>query len=731
MNKIDNNLWLGRSRTEPPQPLTLKPKSLLRHMMALGSSGSGKTVLSKVVVEECVRHGLPAICVDPQGDLCSLALLAEDPEALAAKGTDPALAHAFSEKADVVVFTPASRTSVALSADPVQTDLDKLPARERVYALSATAGMIVSLLGYDLDSDDAAGLIAVFDRILNQALQDGLPMRNLADFSTLLHAMDDGAREVYSRYLDPKKLDQASRRLARLDVGARRLLFHEGLPLDIDLLLGRGTDSAAIEGKTRVSVIYLNTLNSQEDKEFFLAALTERLYSWMLKNPSNQPQALFYVDEVAPFIPPVRKPACKPALNLLFKQARKYGICCLMGTQNPGDVDYKAMAQFGTWALGRLTTRQDLAKIQPTVKALAPVDTDRIMTELPAQTPGQFILLSPDNFDTPEPLAVRWLYTRHETLDERRIHALALERWLTRFGELEARLEQREDAPESESAVKENTDEPPAPLATVESEPGTSPDLKDLERMITATAAEFAQKHGLSEGQARRILNDLLSKGLAERFKDGRSHRYWSLSLGLRPDLGLLGPVQTLMPAVTRERAQVLAETYRERRTLGLLGDDEELEELQLEYRLTLRVVFQEKIKHGLWKRLLGHGEYADLIESVYYHPKRLEILLFDPQTGVRFHQQPDEHASKIVDFDGATQVVRRSPGEIHFNEQEWRERHSDETLMEHLQNRFPARVTAVEPVFLPVWRALLSKPGQPGMRVVTLDGLSGNPLEW
>src|SRR5690606_25742517 len=116
-----------------------------------------------------------------------------------------------------------------------------------------------------------------------------------------LLTLDDASKAEFGRYLDVRKLDAACQKLARLDVGARRLLFHEGLSLDIDLLLGLGDASAPLPGKTRLSIIYLNSLNTQEDKEFFVAALTERLYTWMLRNPSTEPQALFYIDEVAPF----------------------------------------------------------------------------------------------------------------------------------------------------------------------------------------------------------------------------------------------------------------------------------------------------------------------------------------------------------------------------------------------------------------------------------------------
>ena len=94
-----DQFFIGHLRTQE-QPVQFDPKTLLRHMVALGSSGSGKTVLSKVLIEEFVRHGIPAICVDPQGDIGSLALLAEDPSALADYGVDPHLAEDFAERGD-------------------------------------------------------------------------------------------------------------------------------------------------------------------------------------------------------------------------------------------------------------------------------------------------------------------------------------------------------------------------------------------------------------------------------------------------------------------------------------------------------------------------------------------------------------------------------------------------------------------------------------------------------
>src|SRR5262249_37340834 len=151
-----------------------------------------------------------------------------------------------------------------------------------------------------------------------ELIEAGRPATSLSELMDHLGSLGDGV-ERYARYLDPKKIRAAVRRAARLDVGARRMLFHDGISIDIDVLLGRSGPGATPVGKTRVAVIYLNTLHAPEDKEFIVATIADRLYSWMLRNPHPELQALFYIDEVAPFMPPVEKPSCKEDLQLLFK----------------------------------------------------------------------------------------------------------------------------------------------------------------------------------------------------------------------------------------------------------------------------------------------------------------------------------------------------------------------------------------------------------------------------
>ncbi len=717
-------LNLGQNRLASTAPLTLPLATLTRHWMALGSSGSGKTVLCKAVVEDCARQGIPVICIDPQGDLCSLALPATPESAK----SETAAAH-YAAQVETVIFTPAARKGVPLCADPLQLPIAHLPPHERVRVISSAAATLTALLGYDLASDDGEGLSAVLDTALTELQAQQRWPRNLAEFGRAFAELcaTDPAR--FERYWEVRKLEQTLKRLARLDVGARRLLFHEGLALDIDLLLGR---VGGTPGKTRISVIYLNTLHTQEDKEFFLATLAERLYAWMLQHPSPQLQAVFYIDEVAPFIPPVRKPACKDALALLFKQARKYGIGCVMATQNPGDVDYKAMAQFGTWALGRLTTAQDLKKVQPTVKALDPTQTDTLMGELPAQKAGEFLLLSPDHYPQTQRLRARWLYTAHQTLDEDQIATLTEARWRTRF----AALETAQTSP----AINMTKAAPPPAVPRLEAPPVSMPDTEaqaavaQLAAHCSLTLAEWAALLKLSETRTRTLIKPLLAEGQVASYKAGRTTRYWAIQNGLRPDLELCAPVQALQVQTTLAEIQPAVQALSLPGGLsGWLGTGTApVAKPQLEYRLSLRVLFREKLPRAFWQRLWDGMAHEERRDSLYLHPRDLHILQYRPQDGIRRLSQASGAASAIEDFDGTTHLEPVWPGRIRFDALEWQQRPREDRILAHFQRQFAATPERVEPVFIPVWVLTIPVPEQDhAQRVILLDALCGRRLDW
>lgn len=385
--------------------------ALRRHMLALGASGSGKTVLCKVIVEECIRKGLPVIALDPQGDLASLAT-EEDPEVLIKMGVDPAIAREFHDKVDVKIWTPGATFGIPLSFTPtMNVPSSGIRPEDRLRAFGTIAQSLASMVGDATESTAVA-----FSMILEYADAQGLACDSIDDFVMFLGDPPGPLARDLEPIFDAKARSKSHKAFLVKTLGANRLLFDLGKSIDIDELFGLYKGGPSDNGKARLSVIYLNTLTSQEDKEIFVSLLCSALYQWMLTLDGSQLWGMLYMDEVAPYLPPVKNPASKQSLMLLIRQARKYGLCCLLATQSPGDIDYKALGQVGTMALGRIFGERALGKVEPILRAAPGVDTDAIIAGLPGMASGQFVIVNPDEFKTPVEAKVRWLCTRHHTV---------------------------------------------------------------------------------------------------------------------------------------------------------------------------------------------------------------------------------------------------------------------------------------------------------------------------
>ncbi|MEA3429651.1 MAG: helicase HerA-like domain-containing protein [Nanoarchaeota archaeon] len=352
-----------------------------KHFIALGSSGSGKTVMCKVIIEEAAKNHIPSIIIDPQGDLASLAINSEK------------------INAKVMIYTPTSSKGIPLSLNPLKLPQHNLEKEELISIINTISSSLCKLLGYNLDNDKGRSAQTFMYKILEQAHQDNQELQNFNDLIEIIKTKE-------SEFISKKEISKLVQKLKFLTIGEKELLFNFGEPLNIKSLL-----------KNDISIIYLNTLNSTQDKDFFLSILTTKLYEHILENPSNKLQSLFYIDEISTYLPAGnRKTLSKPILNLLYKQARKYGLGCIVSTQNPGDIDYKAFSQFSTWAIGRLTTKQDREKLKTSLKSIAGNKINILEENMPKLKPGEFLLFSPDIFEDINKIKVRWLETEHKTL---------------------------------------------------------------------------------------------------------------------------------------------------------------------------------------------------------------------------------------------------------------------------------------------------------------------------
>jgi hypothetical protein len=378
-----------QTQSVTPDYLLYDSKDLVTHAVCVGMTGSGKTGLCIGLLEEAAIDGIPAVIVDPKGDLGDLRLLfpglkSEDfrpwinEDEAAQKGLSPddyareqsdlwrrGLAEWDQEEsriqilldaADIAIYTPGSNAGLPLSvlksfAAPRASLIEDTDLfRERI---ATTVSGLLGLLGIQADPLQSREHI-LLSSILDQAWISGEsldlprliqriqtpPLRQIGVFDL------DAFYPAGERYKLAMMLNNL---LAAPGFGS----WMEGDPLEIDSLLYTPA------GKPRLSILSIAHLSDAE-RMFFVTLLLNQLLGWMRSQPGTSSlRALFYMDEIFGFFPPVSEPPSKRPLLTLLKQARAFGLGLVLTTQNPVDLDYKGLANTGTWFIGRLQTERD------------------------------------------------------------------------------------------------------------------------------------------------------------------------------------------------------------------------------------------------------------------------------------------------------------------------------------------------------------------------------------
>ena len=406
------------------EPVELADDALLRHAVILGSTGAGKTVLGKAFIEESVRAGIPVIVVDPQGDLASLAL-APTRASLDAHPAPPDIVDGYWARAAIAILTPGSSRGTPVGLNPLKSPPALATSEDLVVAVDALAEGLAVAMGYDPSSDAGGRAKDVLFLTLQAALKSGGWPADVPALTRLL------GREVppgAARLLTKREHASLVRRAESMTVGAKGLLFTAGPALDVESMLGW-----APPGRVPVNVVYTGGLRNPRDREFVVATLCKDVLAWMTARASGGLRLLVYIDEVAGLCPPhPRNPPAKRFLSLLFRQARKYGVGVVVATQNVTDLDYKALGQASTWALGRLMAKQDLDRVRHVIASVHAGPTDEVLEAIPSLKAGEFLLVSPDSVRGAQRVQVRGLASRHEVVPEERFReiqsqAIALE----------------------------------------------------------------------------------------------------------------------------------------------------------------------------------------------------------------------------------------------------------------------------------------------------------------
>lgn len=381
------------SGTRSDDPLLYDSKDLTTHAVCVGMTGSGKTGLCLSLLEEAAIDGIPAIAIDPKGDLGNLLLTfpqlrpadfepwVEESAAvregmtrsqyaahmagvwkkgLGEWGQSPDRIGRFRDAVDIAIYTPGSNAGLPLTilrsfdAPPAEMLEDADAMRERVS--SATSGLL-ALLGVDADPVQSREHILIAN-ILDRAWRSG---RSL-DIGSLISEIQSppmdriGVIDLESFYPAKDRVGLAMR-INNLLASPAFASWMEGEALNIKNLLYTKT------GQPRLSIISIAHL-SESERMFFVTILLNEVLAWVRTQPGTSSlRALLYMDEIFGYFPPTANPPSKRPMLTLLKQARAYGLGVVLASQNPVDLDYKGLSNTGTWFLGRLQTERDKARV--------------------------------------------------------------------------------------------------------------------------------------------------------------------------------------------------------------------------------------------------------------------------------------------------------------------------------------------------------------------------------
>lgn len=368
-------------------------RDLTTHAVCVGMTGSGKTGLCLSLLEEAAIDGVPAIAIDPKGDLGNLLLSfpelrtedfapwidaaaaarqGQQPDQAAAKAAetwrkgladwnqDGARIARFRNAVDIAIYTPGSEAGRPLSvlqsftAPSAEQRLDAGALRDRI---GSTVAGLLGLVGIEADpiqSREHILLASLFD----QAWSAGRDLTLAALIQGIQKPPFDkvGVFDLDTFY-PPKERMQLATALNNLIASPGFAPWMKGEPLDVQRLL------FTPEGKPRISIISIAHLGDAE-RMFVVTLLLGEVVAWMRRQSGTSSlRALLYMDEIFGYFPPTAMPPSKQPLLTLMKQARAFGLGVVLATQNPVDLDYKGLSNAGTWFMGRLQTERDKARV--------------------------------------------------------------------------------------------------------------------------------------------------------------------------------------------------------------------------------------------------------------------------------------------------------------------------------------------------------------------------------
>jgi hypothetical protein len=420
-------------------------KDLVTHGVVLGMTGSGKTGLCMALLEEAAMDGIPVIAIDPKGDIANFLLQfpnlsaeefqpwvneedarkkgksVEDfaagqaamwEKGLGEWGQSKERVRQLRERIDVNVFTPGSNAGIpvsivaSLDAPPEEVLEDAEIFNERVESCATSLLSLAGVSGDPMQSPEHILLANIFTACWRKGR--GVTLESLVQMVQQPPFNKIGVVAVEEFLSEKKRIDLAMK-LNNLIASPSFSSWLEGVPLDMQQML------YTPEGKPRVSIFSIAHL-SDEQRMFFVTLLLNQTLSWMRSQTGTTSlRAVLYMDEIFGYLPPTANPPSKKPMMILLKQARAFGLGILLATQNPVDLDYKALSNIGTWWLGRLQTERDKMRVLDGLEGAASSQNVSFkrsdIEKLLANLGSRVFLMNNVHEDGPVVFSVRWIMT--------------------------------------------------------------------------------------------------------------------------------------------------------------------------------------------------------------------------------------------------------------------------------------------------------------------------------
>jgi DNA double-strand break repair helicase HerA and related ATPase len=379
-------------------------KTMNRHGLIAGATGTGKTKTLQVLAENLSDKGIPVLLMDIKGDLSGLA--------------QPSPGHPKIDERHEKIGLP-------FDAKKFPVEIMSLSKEDGVRLRATVSEFGPVLLSRILDLSQAqSGVVAV---IFKYCDDNKLPLLDLKDFKKVLqYATKQGKKEFEEEYgrISTASTGAILRKVVELEQQGADLFFGEK-SFDVEDLLRTTRD-----GRGYINIIRLTDIQNRPKlfSTFMLSLLAEIYETLPEQGDSGRPELIMFIDEAHLIFNEASK-ALLSQIESIVKLIRSKGVGLYFVTQNPTDVPEAVLSQLGLKVQHAL--RAFTAKDRKAIKLTAQnypdteyYDTASVLTSLGI---GEALVSALDEKGRPTPLAATMLrapMSRMDVLSKQELNAL-------------------------------------------------------------------------------------------------------------------------------------------------------------------------------------------------------------------------------------------------------------------------------------------------------------------